>query len=1103
MLNHPKLTEQRIRRFLKEHSRDFYAAKVPLAASFTHDADPIPFAELGQRQWRPIAVGSRWGGNWESAWFRFSGEIPAEWGQKPQIDTQSPIAIRQSPFAEVWGLIDTGSEACVFDAQGQPVCGLTSGDGLERKALVPTRANSEEGGERREEGRQVEFLVEAAANHLFGHMPDCLLKEACLVLLRRDVWDFYHDFYFLNGLATALPEDHPRRARIRYSLNEAVNRYGAGSRSEVAAARAALAVPLAKRANASAQQVSAIGHAHIDVAWLWPLRETVRKTGRTFSSALRYMEEYPEYKFGASQAQLYAFTKEHYPGLYERVKAAVKSGRWEVQGGMWVEADCNIPSGESLVRQLLHGKRFFQSEFGVDVENLWLPDVFGYSATLPQILKLAGVKYFTTQKLSWNQFNRFPHNTFRWEGIDGTSVFTHFPPSDTYCGDFEPKELIKSVQNFTEKDRADRWLYLFGFGDGGGGPSRHQLELAARTRDCEELPRVTQEFASDFFPKAEAGIADLPVWRGELYFELHRGTLTSQARNKRSNRRAELLLREAEYLLAVTGLAHDSNFPHPRPLPEGEGRGEGGMDLGHVPSPVMSRAQYPREELDRIWKLVLTNQFHDIIPGSSIGWVYRDSARDYAEIVSFAEKAIARGEAELALQATTRGNGRPVVVANSLSWQRSDVVTIPLEAGESEVAVKDSDGNAMPVQVEDGKVLVKATAPSMGHCVLFVTPVAGRVQAPVSSAETGASPLEVTENLLENEQLRAEFDQHGHLVRIYDKVEEREVIPAGERANVLALYEDVPAAWEAWDVDVFYEEKPPVEAELLSARVGEKGPVRASLVQEWRISEKSKLVQEVRLARDSRRLEFMTRVDWHEERKMLRTSFPVTVHAAQATFEIQYGHVQRPTHRNTSWDEARFEVVAHKWADLSGPDYGVALLNDCKYGHKVLGNVLDLNLLRSPKSPDPEADLGEHEFTYALFPHRGDFRRGWVIGEAYSLNVPLRSIASGQHDGPLPAKMSRFETSLPNVIIEVVKRAEDDDSLVLRLYEAFGQPARTALTLRMPFSRAFVTDLLEHNVEELTVTGGRLELAFRPFEIKTIRLMPADSTRRMDQSIQH
>jgi alpha-mannosidase len=1014
MLNHPKLTEQRIRRFLTEISRSYYAATAPLNAVFTQATDPIPFAELETRTWRPIAVGARWGGNWESAWFKFTGKAPDDW-----------------TGGEVWGLIDTGSEACVFDRSGNPVCGLTSGDDLSRKALVPLEVSHD---------RRVEILVEAAANHLFGHMPDCFLNEARLVLLRRDRWSFFHDFYFLNGLQLALPENHPRRAQIRYALNQAVNRYGAGSEPEVAAARTALAGQLERRANASAQKVSAVGHAHIDVAWLWPLRETVRKCGRTFSSALRYMEEYPDYRFGASQAQLYAFVKAHYPALFERIKAAVAAGRWEVQGGMWVEADCNIPSGESLVRQLVHGKRFFLREFGVEVDNLWLPDVFGYSAALPQILRLAGIRYFTTQKLSWNQFNRFPHNTFRWEGIDGSSVFTHFPPSDTYTGDFEPQQLIHSAANFVEKDRADRWLYLFGFGDGGGGPSRHQLELAARSKDCEELPRVTQEFARDFFTKAEAEISDLPVWQGELYFELHRGTLTSQARNKRLNRRSELLLREVEFLASA--------WPD----------------------------RYPRPELDRIWKLVLLNQFHDIIPGSSIGWVYRDSTAQYRKILDFAQKAVEQVGARLAAQVDTRGPGRPVLVSNSLSWERTGPVAIPIQGNES--GVTDASGRALVVQSCEGQALVQATVPSMGHTVLFVS--TGNVAS--------ENPLVLTEHLLENQHLRVEFDAGGAITRIYDKDVQREVVPTGDKANVLALYEDVPASWDAWDIDVFYEEKPPTLSRLLTAQVKETGPVRASLVHERLVGEKSRLVQEIRLAAGSRRLEFVTRADWHEDRKMLRVSFPVSVRAQQATFEIQYGHVQRPTVRNTSWDEARFEVVAHKWADLSDPGYGVSLLNDSKYGHKVHRNIMDLNLLRSPKTPDPEADMGEHEFTYALFPHPGGFREAGVIQEAYALNVPLRAIAAEAHPGTLPPVISRFRVTAPNVIVEVVKLAEDDDSLILRLYEAFGQPTRTKLISNPPPSRACLTDLLERDLAELPVIDGQIELSLHPFEIVTLRL---------------
>jgi alpha-mannosidase len=1022
MLKHVRLTENRIHTFLQESRRCYYAAQVPLAATFTHDIDPIPFAELGRRTWQPIAVGARWGGNWESAWFKFTGTVPPEWAGQ-----------------EVWAVIDTGSEACVFDAEGQPVCGLTSGDERSRKGLVAV-ARPARGGE------PVEILVEAAANHLFGYLADCFLKEANLVLFRRDRWDFIHDFYFLNGLQHALPEDHPRRARIRYALNEAINRYGQGTPEEVRAARQALADPLSRRANASAHWGSAIGHAHIDVAWLWPLRETLRKCARTFSSALCYMEEYPDYKFGASQAQLYAFTKEHYPALYERIKEAVRAGRWEVQGGMWVEADCNIPSGESLVRQLLHGKRFFLEEFGIEVDNLWLPDVFGYSAALPQILRKAGVSYFLTQKISWNQFNKFPHHTFRWEGIDGSWVFAHFPPSDTYNCDFEPSQLIFTCRNFAEKDRTDRWIYLFGFGDGGGGPSRHHLELAQRARDCEELPRMVQEFARDFFPKAEAAISDLPYWRGELYLELHRGTLTSQARNKRFNRQSELRLREAEFL--------SSAFPE----------------------------EYPRAELDRVWKRVLLNQFHDILPGSSITWVYQDSAKQYTDILNVAAQTIQTAGQRWAAQVDTRGPGRPVVAINPLSWSRTEVLAIPLEAGESEVTVADAGGRALPTQIQAGQALVQATAPALGHTVLFVKPERPSTANPLRvSLEEGRGAL------LENEILQVEFDAQGDLIRLFDKEAQREALVPGERGNALALYEDLPANWEAWDVDIFYEEKAPAETVLRSWRPGETGPVRASLVQERDVGEKSKLVQEIRLAAGSRRLEFVTWVDWHEDRKMLRTAFPTTVRADQATFEIQYGHLQRPTHRNTSWDMARFEVVAHKWVDLSDPTYGVALLNDCKYGHKVHRHILDLNLLRSPKSPDPQADMGEHEFTYALFPHPGGYREGGVIQEGYALNVPLLAFPTTAHDGPLAPTFSRFTVNVPNVIVEVVKLAEDNDDLILRLYEAYGQPTRAALRGFPAPVRAYRTDLLERNEEELAVVNGTLDLTFGPFEILTVR----------------
>lgn len=1023
----PDLIEKRISNFLTGFLSRVYEDRVPLSAIYTQAKDPIPFEDISDRWWRDIEVGQRWGGNWESAWLKLTGRVPKPWAG-----------------AEVMALVDTGSEACVFDAKGSPVCGLMSTEGatdpLKRKGLVPI-ARKAKGGE------PVELLVEAAANVLFGHVQECRLQEACLVRFRRDVWDLWHDMMFLWNLHRALPGDSPKRARIRYLLNKVLNTYGSGDRRAVAACRDLLAPELAKPANASAHSVSGVGHAHIDVAWLWPLRETVRKTGRTFASALHYMSEYPDYVFGASQAQLYAFCKERYPTLYKRVQDAAKKGRWEVQGAMWVEADCNVTSGESLVRQVLHGKRFFEDEFGVDIQVLWLPDVFGYSAALPQILKKAGVDYFTTQKISWNQFNKFPYHTFLWEGIDGTRIFSHFPPCNTYNSNFDAGQMISACKNFAEKDRASRWLCLFGWGDGGGGPSRHQLELAQRMRSAEELPKVTQEHGIDFFRKAEADIEDIPVWRGELYLELHRGTLTTQAHNKRMNRISELLLRDAELVRS--------------------------LDL----------TEYPAAELDRLWKLVLCDQFHDVIPGSSISWVYKDSAKDYEDVTRSAGRLLEQGAAKLAKRVDTRGPGRPVLALNSLSWGRDEVVEIPLDKSDgSTVTVCDGSQSPVPTQIVKRKderlALAKVTTPSMGHSVLFVT----------TGRKRQESSLKVSEKQLENEHLLVKLDSSGALTRVYDKINDREVLASGARGNVLTLYEDQPAAWDAWDVDIYYEQVPIAETELVKTTVIERGPVVAGLRQVRKIGD-SKLIQEIRLAAGSARLTFSTWADWRESHKMLRVAFPVSVRSDVATFEIQYGHVQRPTHRNTSWDLARFEVVAHKWADLSEPGYGVALLNDCKYGHKIHENVIDLNLLRSPKHPDPEADMGEHEFTYALLPHAGDFREGNVIREAYQLNCPVRAFTTSAHSGDVPSVLSRFSVDAPNVVIEAVKRCETEDALILRAYEAWGQRCHAALSTTLPIRQAFLADIMERNQEKLTLKDGQANLAFGPLEIHTLKLV--------------
>jgi alpha-mannosidase len=1029
------LAERRVRDFLfRDPYALWYELSHPLSAEYTHDPEPILFRDLHRRAWTPIILGERWGGAWESAWFRFSGQVPRDWRD-----------------GEVCALIDTASEALVFSADGVPFAGLTSreqmSDPLWRKGLVLLRQKA---------GERVELLVEAAANAMFGYTAECRLREARLVLLRRDRWDLWHDMHFLLDLWETLPDDHPRRARIMHVLNAVMNLWSDGGPENVRACRMMLSGQLSRQANASAHRVSAIGHAHIDVAWLWPLRETVRKTARTFATALRMMEEYPGYVFGASQAQLYEFVKNHYPELYRKVKERVTQGRWEVQSAMWVEADTNLAGGESLVRQLLFGKRFSRREFGVDVQVLWLPDVFGYSGALPQLMQLAGVRYFMTQKLCWNQYNKFPYHTFRWEGIDGTAAFAHFPPADTYNGNARPQELAYGTRNFSQKDRTDRWLYVFGVGDGGGGPGRHHLEFIKRAADCEDLPRVTQEPAATFFKRAEQTIQDLPVWRGELYFECHRGTLTTQAYNKKMNRWCEALLRDIELLAVSSGGA------------------------------------YPRERINALWKIVLLNQFHDILPGSSITWVYRDSREQYERVRTEGTALLSEIMEGIARSVAGRAPGAAYLVCNTYGWDVDTCVALPSEGSAPGGIVLDAYGRPLPVQrivaPGAGQLLTRITLPAAGCVVL-------RVVTDGSSTRTPSSTVTAGDRFLENEHLRVEFNDSGDIVSIWDKEHRRQVLASGKAGNVLALYEDKPASFiDSWDIDAFYREKEPLYPRLLSMEVIARGPIKAAVLQRRSVSG-SAIEQEIALYAGSRRIEFDTRVDWHEHQKMLRVSFPVAVFCDEARCEIQFGHVRRPTIRNTSWDQAKFEVAVHRWVDLSEPDYGVALLNDCKYGCRVLDNVLDLNLLRSAHTQDPEADIGTHRFRYALLPHAGDLPHSPVIREAYVFNAPPRVHRAAVHpsdggDGAVIAPL--FSVDRPNIIVETVKRAEDSEDIVVRLYEAHGSRTEAVFVWRDRLSRAVIADLMEDDIEQLDIEEGRrIVLLFRPFEIKTVKLTPA------------
>lgn len=779
--------------------------------------------------------------------------------------------------------------------------------------------------------------------------------------------------------------------------------------------------------------VHCIGHTHIDVAWLWTLAQTQEKAQRSFSTVLRLMEQYPEYKFMSSQPQLYEYVKQDAPELYQQIKERVAEGRWEVEGAMWLEADCNLTSGESLVRQILHGKRFMKDEFGVESHVLWLPDVFGYSAAMPQILRKSGVDRFFTTKIGWNETNKMPYDAFMWQGIDGSEVFTFFgtardypKPGDndrctTYVGNTEPRQVLGTWDRFQQKEYSDQTLITFGFGDGGGGPTRHHLEVQRRTAaGLPGYPKTQITPAAEYLDRlykdvqtraAESG--RIPRWVGELYFEYHRGTYTSIAKNKRNNRKSELLLQKAETLSVLA------------------------ESLTNLP--------YPQQDIHDHWQTVLLNQFHDIIPGSSIHEVYEDSDRHYSHILS--DGARIADTALLQLANNIPGNG--LLVYNPLGFTRSGMVQ------------------------HNGETYWANNVPAMGWKVI--------------SPDQQASQVLATTKTLENDFFRLELDDTGTIISLLDKRCNRELCLPGCRLNELQVFEDFPRDYDAWELSRYYKDKMWSVNNLVSSEIVEDNTRRG--IRMIKSYSDSTITQTIWMYDQSTRIDFETEVDWHQRHQILKAAFPLDLHATEATYEIQFGHLTRPTHGNTSWDAAKFEVCAQKWANISEHGYGVSLLNDCKYGHNAEGSTLKLSLLKCATYPDPEADQGHHVFTYSLFPHLGDFREAGAIHEAYCLNQPLMAAPVSNNTSVLPENFSLVQCDQPNVIVETVKKAEDGDDMILRFYEAFGQRCNATLTLGIPFHNVQLCDLMENPIHDavLTVSGQTITVPVKNFEIITLR----------------
>jgi alpha-mannosidase len=821
-----------------------------------------------------------------------------------------------------------------------------------------------------------------------------------------------------------------------------------------------------------------VGNSHIDMAWLWPWTETVEVVRNTFQSVLDLMREYPDFKFTMSSARTYEWMQEKYPDLFKQIEQRVKEGRWEIIGGMWVEPDLNMPDGESLVRQILVGKRYFQKNFGVDVKIGWNPDSFGYNYQLPQIYKKSGMDYFVTQKLLWaHEFTVFPYKLFWWQAPDGSRLLTYFPHD--YAGGIDAEPLgtdvsiwMPSIYGKTVPDKPEM-MHLYGVGDHGGGPTRIMLDNADRLRAPDAVfPKLEFSFARDFFSHLEKKLPTMqvPTWDGELYFAYHRGVFTTQAETKRRIRRAEETVLNAEKFASLASL--------------------------------YGRA-YPQDGMELTWKNLLFDHFHDIMPGSGIAVNYLDAKRNLEDVDRGANDVTMGSLREIAAHVNTQGgntpNEVPVLIFNSLSWPRTEVTEVEaqLASPANQIEVADSTGKLVPSQLlsvdaetHRVRLLLFANPPSLGYRTYFVRPAV--------SAQATPSFLIASVNSLENEFLRVKIDpQTGCMTSLFDKRSGTEALAPAETdtggpktstcGNLLQTFVDKPKQWDAWNIDADFEKQHWDLDKADEVKLVESGRLRA-VIQIKNHFQNSTFVRDIIMYAGVPRVDVKMQAEWHEKHILLKVAFPVSAHSDKASFEIPFGSVERPTTRNTPAEQAQFEVPAQRWADISDSTHGFSLLNDCKYGYDAKGNVLRLSLLRSPEWPDPHADEGHHEFTYSLYPHGGGWKDALTIRRGYELNYKLTSLAFGKHPGTLAADHSFLQAQPDNVIVTALKKAEDENALVLRYYEWAGKEGDVAIELPPGAESAAETDLMERTTVSIPIRDGGVTLHTKPYEIKTINV---------------
>ncbi len=1033
--------KDRVKHWMRTLKDDLYQPLGEISWEAFPTMEYLTSEEALKGPFQPVSPGFTWGHEWEYCWFKGSIALPEEAkGQrivmdlKPQgesalfVNGKSFGTYRASWVNEPHHFME--DNVLSFCAQG---------------------------------GEHYDILMETYAGHFMPEAPTggCttgpvlpgafedtaeegkrrVLGKCTYGIWNEDAYQLYMDVATLSALLTTLDETSLRAAKIAKALQEFTliadfEQPREGRIASYKAAREALRPVMEAKNGSSAPVFYAVGNAHLDLAWLWPMAETYRKTERTFAAQLRLIEEYPEYKFIQSQPASYEMCKKYYPELFARIKEAVKGGQWIADGAMWVEPDTNMASGEALIRQLIHGKRYYKEEFDVDSKVLWLPDTFGYTAALPQILKGCGVDYLVTQKIFWsyNEGDQFPYHYFTWEGMDGSQVVSFLPTSYTYRTD--PIEANSIWKNRTQVQDLDAFLMPYGYGDGGGGPARDYIEYAKRQEDLEGSVKVKMAGPMEFFHDMEEQGGPVNTYVGELYFSAHRGTYTSQAAVKKNNRRNELAMREEEFWSSL-----------------GLGRG----------------LEYDLAKADALWKELLLHQFHDILPGSSIGRVYVEANKAHEAIHSGAEELLNQAIDAL----TERKEENAVTVWNSLSFDRKALVELPEAFG---AGARTLEGQAVPVQKTEEGVKAIVDIPSCG-AVSLVPAEAGAsgdgAKAAVSVKEEGDGYV------LENSQVRATVDGRGEVVSFVLKESGREY--AAQPMNRFRLYKDVPRLFDAWDIDSNYilqEVKAATEVSVEKVGEGLEGVLKVS----GRISE-SGFTQYIRLAADSRRLAFETEVDWKELHRLLKVSFPVDVYAENGINEMQFGYVERPAHRSRLYDKDRFEVCNHRYSALCDGSHGAAVLNDCKYGISMNGNALELTLLRAAACPEMRADNGQHSFTYAFTAWEGPFVDSDVVRQGYELNVkPV--VSKGAVD-----RFSAVTVDKANVILDTMKPAEDGSGdIVLRLYEAKKAAAKAEVSLQFGAAKAYLCDMLENIIEEVPVTDGKIVLPFRAFEIKTVRV---------------